>query len=106
MTLTDDEFTKRTAEVLAQESLEPTQWFYLSFAGEEGFRGACIVEANGILSAVLHCNILGINPGGEVMAIPVPEDQVKDIPEGATNVLLSKEKLYQIFDDMKTLEEL
>lgn len=106
MVLTDKEFAKRTEEVFAQESLEPMRWFYLSFAGDEGFRGACIIEARGILGAVSRCNVLGINPGGEVMAIPVPEDQVKDIPEGATDVLLSKDRLYQIFGDMKTLKEL
>jgi hypothetical protein len=88
--LTDEEFAKRTAEVLAQESSEPLRLIYLSFADGDGFRGAAIVEAKGILSATLRCNTLGINPGGEVMAIPVPEAQIVDIPEDAKNVLLSK----------------
>lgn len=106
MPLTDEQFAERAMEVLARESVEPMRWFYLSFADDDGFRGAAIVEAKGILGATLYCNLLGINPGGEVMAIPIPEDQLADIPKDAKDVLLSKDRLNQIFSDVKTFREL
>lgn len=47
-------------------------WYYLSFAGEEGFRGACIVEAIESMNAVAVATRLGINPGGEVVIVKAP----------------------------------
>jgi hypothetical protein len=101
--LSDKEFEERTAALFAQEATEPLRWYYLSFAGEEGFRGACIVEARGMLGAVSRCNVLGINPGGEVMGMPVPDGQLASLTEDAKNVLLSREKLTEIFGDMTTV---
>ena len=72
----EGEFEARGKEVLGEELQNPIQPFYLSFAGPEGFRGGAIVAANGILSATMVCNVLGINPGGEVMAVPIPEDRI------------------------------
>lgn len=103
--MNDQEFAQRTAEVLAKEALEPIQWFYLSFA-EKGFRGVCIVEARGILGAVRRCNVLGINPGGEVMAMTIAEERLAGIPEDARNILLSRERLGQIFGDLTTSGEM
>lgn len=42
------------------------KYFYLSFAGEEGFRGGCVVEADDFLSAISEAHRLGINPHGQV----------------------------------------
>ncbi len=45
---------------------------YLSFCGEEGFRGAVFVDGEDILAGVMEANRLGINPHGEVMGVEVP----------------------------------
>ncbi len=49
-----------------------TGWFYLSFV-KETFVGGCIVRAEEMLDAVSVAHELGINPGGEVMGMPIPE---------------------------------
>lgn len=40
--------------------------FYLSFAGEEGWRGACYVEAPIMELAHIQAHLAGCNPGGEI----------------------------------------
>jgi hypothetical protein len=65
----DREFAQRAAELLEQESTEPEGWWWLSFAGEEGFRGACLVWARGFLGAVMETKLRGLNPGGEVQGV-------------------------------------
>jgi hypothetical protein len=103
--MTDPEFNERVLSVFAEEINEPHGWWYLSFAGNEGFRGACIVEARGVLSAVARCHQLGINPHGEVLGIPISSDQLHRIPSDSRNILLTQERLNIIFDDMTTLGE-
>jgi hypothetical protein len=49
-----------------------TYW-WLSFAGDEGNRGCCIVQASDFLTAVVRTHQLGINPGGEVQGISTPD---------------------------------
>jgi hypothetical protein len=71
-----EKFNARVAELLAEEATQPMRWIYLSFAGTEGWRGAIIVEAQGITSALILCNTLGINPHGEVLG--------RDVPDGVT----------------------
>lgn len=44
----------------------PEQLWWLSFASDDGFLGACIVEAPGFLSAISVAHSKGVNPGGEV----------------------------------------
>lgn len=46
-------------------------WWWLSFAGEEGFRGVAVVFADSFLRAVVLTKRLQINPGGEVMGRPL-----------------------------------
>jgi hypothetical protein len=66
-------------------------WWWLSFAGEEGFRGVAIVgPADDILSAVRICYSLGINPGGEVAAFTVPEGALPHIPAADRHRLLTE----------------
>ena len=48
--------------------------FYLSFADDNGFRGACVVNASDLLTAVARANQLNISPGGEVIGLPWPSD--------------------------------
>lgn len=67
---------------------QPLQWWYLSFAAEEGFRGAVVVLGHDIASAVARAHALGIVPdhGGEVMGIGPSHDHF-GLP---TDRLLSK----------------
>lgn len=67
------EFVERTAELFEEERIQPLTWWYLSFADKVGFRGAAIVEARGLLGAIARCNVLQINPHGEVRGIQLVE---------------------------------
>jgi hypothetical protein len=74
-------------------------WFYLSFASETGFLGACVVEAEDALNAVQVATACGINPGGEAMILPTPGNVPGPDP---TYTLLTREQL----GDGATLGEL
>lgn len=56
--------------------------WYLSFAGEGGFRGACVVDGEDIVGAVKEAHRLGINPGGQVLGIVVPLEEMERLPAG------------------------
>ena len=63
-------------------------WFYLSFADDDAFRGACVVEAASAEDAVTVSWQRGINPGGEIMLI-----ETDDEPPLPKYRLLSKEEI-------------
>lgn len=46
--------------------------FWMSFADEHSFRGACIVEAPTFEEAIRSAWKNGCNPGGEVRALEIP----------------------------------
>lgn len=46
---------------------QPRRWWWLSFCGDEGFRGVAIVQGRGIIGAIRQARRLGINPGGVFM---------------------------------------
>ncbi len=48
--------------------------WYLSFAGDEGWRGAAYVEASSLEHAIRRAHELGCNPGGEVFGGEAPDD--------------------------------
>lgn len=70
--MTNEEMSnERFAQIFAQESREPLEWYWLSFCDPhkpegEQFLGVCIVCAHGPMSAVKTTHHLKINPGGEV----------------------------------------
>ena len=65
-------------------------WFYLSFASEHGFLGACVVEAADGPEALKIASERGINPGGQVMILPTPAGEMPPFPKYR---LLSREEL-------------
>lgn len=67
--------------------------FYLSFSGEEGWRGAVYVRGRDFLDAVENTFRRGINPGGEVLGMALKEEAVALIKPGYVNRLLSKSEL-------------
>lgn len=104
-TMSDEQFRDRVAQLFANESAEPMRWVYLSFADADGFRGGCVVEAKGIIGAVARCNVLGINPGGEVMLADIPDEVLASIPDDAKDVLLSRERLREVFGKLRSMKD-
>lgn len=95
--MTKDEIHARAANLLEQESAWSMTWFYLSFADDSGWKGVCIVEARGFVGAVLRCNVLDINPHGEVQGAGIPEEELVKIPIGMRDKLLSRKDLEEIW---------
>lgn len=63
----------RVAKIQAEEAQKPVKWWYLSFAGEEGFRGGLFLKGRGFADCIRESHNLGLNPGGEVMIMEVPK---------------------------------
>ena len=82
-------------------------WVYCSYADDDGFHGGVFIQADGIVDAALRVHLLGISPGGQMIACPVDD---KDLPEERwRNRLLSQSELESICGgpgSLKTLEEL
>jgi hypothetical protein len=57
-----------------EKATNPLSWWYLSFAiaGPDGFQGGVIVEAHGSIDCRMRCDELGINPHGQMLAMPIP----------------------------------
>jgi hypothetical protein len=82
-------------------------WWWLSFS-DERFLGAAIVEASNFPEAVLRTHALGINPGGEVLALgPFSEDEVRPlVGPGCCNRLLSKREIMEELGGMELTQEM
>lgn len=97
------QFKKRVATVLRGELDQPERWHYVSFA-DKVFHGGVIIKAHGITDATMKCNLLGINPGGQVMCFEFPADM--PVPDTKwRNRLLSKSDVLEIWPDAKSLGE-
>lgn len=71
-------------------------WWYLSFA-KNGWLGACIVEADGKMEAVVEAHRRGINPGGQVFCGNLTViGSADDVPPDFRNRLLNKEDLIML----------
>jgi hypothetical protein len=93
----------RMQQKLAEEMNEPEKWLYLSFADEK-FNGGVVIKAHGMMDAVTKTHALGINPGGQVISIEVPDEHLPD--EKFRNRLLSKEDVLEMWPDSKHLREI
>lgn len=101
--LTQEQFRKRTTELLKQEESEPLRWWYLSFA-DKTFLGGVVVRAQGMVGARLMLPLHGIqSPGGEMAAFPIPDDAVP--PNKYHNRLLTKVEIQEFWPDAKTIRE-
>ncbi len=75
--------------------------WWLSFADDEGFRGACVVdvgEDDDFLQAVMISHSLGINPGGQVLGDTCPPTT----PEDMIGVLFKSKKDAEVAMDRIT----
>ena len=104
MTLSPEQFHARTQELLLEEANEPLRWWYLSFADDK-FIGVVVTKARGIISARMNCARLGINPGGQLMAVTIPDEcKVPNVTD--CDRLLNEDEVRSIWSDAKTLREL
>lgn len=66
--------------------------YYLSFA-RDGFLGACVVESEDFIGAVMEASLRGCNPGGEVKGLRIPAGSKSPFP---LNTLMSREDMERI----------
>lgn len=83
--------------------------WYLSFAGEEGWRGCAHIKAPSADAAITESWRLGINPGGEVLAWEI--DPSIAVSEEWFNRLMNRAELEKIgevhiFDDGLSIRSL
>jgi len=103
-------FEKRLAAMVISEAAQPIRWFYCSFFDTEKFRGGVFVQARGLLDCTIRTKELNANPGGELLAIPIPAEEEHNMPpESFRNRLLTKEELESfgpiVRMDVVTVEE-
>lgn len=68
--------------------------WYLSFADQSGFLGATLARGEDLIDAVRYAHRMGVNPGGEVMGVPLqPGDPM---PAEAFGKLMSKADLERL----------
>ncbi len=85
----------RMEELLAKEIAagQEMRW-WLSFAGDGGFRGVIVTKAYGFTHAIKRTHELKINPSGYVEGFCLPESA--DFPEDKLDQLLSATDLNQL----------
>lgn len=74
--------------------------WYLSFV-DDHFLGACVVEAPSMPDACRKAWALNINPGGQVLGVPVPENKEGIFPQ---NVLMNRATLAE-YDSVLSIRE-
>ena len=98
----------RRDKLLREEATQPEAWWWLSFADDDGFRGAVLTRARGFTSAVQKTHDLGINPGGECRGWDLPDDVIAEHP-GPTRYadrLLSKQDIDEKFGGAVRLSDI
>jgi len=89
----EKEIAKRIAVAKAR-ALGPLDeswpWFYLSFADDERFNGACVLQAPDELAVTPRAHLLGIAGRGEVLIIQMTDKMLATIPEDLRNVKLDE----------------
>jgi hypothetical protein len=69
-------------------------WWWLSFADESGFLGACIVGRCGnVVDAVKTAHVFGCNPGGEVRGLPISDESMRGVDERDRFRLMGKAEM-------------
>ncbi len=75
------------------------RYWYLSFASEKGFLGACILRARGPKHAVKVANQHGLNQGGEIMILPIPADKITTVRKNLYKLLRTGKDVALAFGD-------
>jgi hypothetical protein len=92
--------------VEAEVAIDSTGIWWLSFVGEEGSRGVCIIKAPCLASALQKAYRLKLNPGGEVRAFEMPNEPeaMAEIEQWGVDVHIPLDQLRA--DGYKTTKEL
>lgn len=73
--------------------------WWLSFVGDEGFRGIAIVRGVGdIDEAIKAAWVAGCNPGGEVQGMPLPKERLHWLRDDEFERLLTRKEAEAIND--------
>jgi hypothetical protein len=72
----DRTWKARRDKIIKEELAQPEHWWWLSFADESGFLGAVLTRAHGFVTAVTKTHMLGVNPGGEVRGMEIPDEVI------------------------------
>jgi len=101
--MNDSKFSQRANKMIEVEfgaARGQPNWFYLSYASEEGFLGGAYVLGYGPVSATAAARQKGISPGGEVMIFPVPKAFEHELPPPAFRErLLSRSEIEALDED-------
>lgn len=85
------EWYERKARLLAEESVLPPRWLYISFADKK-FLGGLVIQAPGFITALELARARGLNPGGNAIYVEIPEHLLPKIPDDKRNRLLNREE--------------
>lgn len=99
------EWYERRDTLLAEESTQPERWHYCSFADDSrgGFLGALFIRGRGTLHVSQLSHMLGLNPGGQMMCVPLCDDD--PIPKATyCNVLLDKQRLKEAVGEIVKMD--
>ena len=76
---------------------------HLSFADDDGFKGAVVLMADTAESAYKRATVMKLNPGGEVLGVELGFDKLP--PKEFRNKLLSLADLKSFWPDVTTLKD-
>jgi len=79
------------------------RWWYLSYAGDDGFHGACIVRGQEIVTAAQEAHRLRISPGGQVLGSEIPDEELPE--ESFRERLLTEADVKACWSDAASLAE-
>lgn len=87
--------TKERTKTVAHET-----FWYLSYANENGFQGACYVRGTDIKEAAQEAIRVGARPldGGQVLGFEVPDDIAAKLPADSIDRLLTAAEVYALAD--------
>ena len=93
--LTNSEIIQRYLQMQAEEAKNPLSQWWLSFCDPdlpEGsqFLGAVCIDAHGLADATHRVTVAGLNPGGEIMAVQIPEG--RRVADSHCNRILDKQE--------------
>lgn len=91
----------RVMQNIASQTERPQSAWWLSFAAEDGFRGAVVVHAHDFMEALAQCNLRGINPHGECQGFQLPADAAALMDEKWKNRVLTRRECEQCDEEME-----
>lgn len=71
-------------------------WYYMSFANNEEFLGALIIEADNEFDMMIKSHLSGHNPGGEIQFLTIPEEAIDKLPDKYKDRLLTREEVEEM----------